>query len=424
MKTLFKYTLKTLVAGGALMLAAVTVNSAHAAAQCGDSTGKPATGEPIVIGAITGRTGPDDFANPTRGAKAYFDCLNANGGIKGRPVQYLIEDDQWNPELSAQLGAKLVNDRRAVLMVGNSSYVECGANADFYKRAGILVVAGVGVPRECFFAENYAPVNTGPRVSALGAMNYALEAFGVKSVVCIAPNIPNVGVWSCEGIMQLAKEKGYTATNLVMDMGSADTTSTILQAAASRPDAIVLVVSKGVAVSLLVTAEEQGLHDTIKFLSAAPAYDTSVPPALGPGWDGKFFVNMEFTELAANTPDNQNWLAVMDEYGQPTDTRDSFSQAGYIAARVAEQALMSLDPNNITRETVSAAVRKINNFQSDILCKPWYFADGHTRHNANYGTRMAVLKDGKWQTLSDCALSPDPELQDIREYETRAGLRG
>jgi len=420
-KTAIKTILKNIAAGAALFVAGWV--NAQAAALYGNNTGKPATGEPIVIGAITGRTGPDDFANPTRAAKAYFDCLNANGGIKGRPVQYLIEDDQWNPEMATQLAVRLVNDRRAVLMVGSASQVECGANAAFYKRAGILVVAGVGVPRECFFAENIAPVNTGPRVSALGAMGYALETFDVKSVVCIAPNIPSVGVWSCEGITQLAREKGYVARSLMMDLDSADPTSTILQAAASRPDAIILAAPKGMAVPLLIAAEEQGLHERIKFLSAAPAYDVSVPQALGPAWDGKLLVNMEFTDLAANTPDNQNWLAVMDEYGQASDPRDSFSQAGYIAARVAEQALMSLDPDNITRETVSAAVRKIKNFQSDILCSPWYFADGHTRHNANASTRMSVLKDGKWQALSGCAASPDPELKDIRAYEARAGMR-
>jgi len=392
--------------------------------KCGDNTGKPATGEPIVIGAITGRTGPDDFSSPTRGTAAYFKCLNANGGIKGRPVQYVIEDDQWNPELAAQLAAKLVNDRKAVLMVGSASYVECGANAEFYKKAGILVLAGVGVPRECFFAENIAPVNTGPRVSALGAMGYALEKLGAKKVVCIAPNIPNVGVWSCDGIMQLAKEKGYTAKNMVMNLDSADTTSTILQAAAEQPDAIILVFSKGVTIPLLIAAEEQGLHETIKFLSAAPAYDIEVPKALGPAWNERFLVNMEFTDLAATTPDNENWKAVMKAYAEKGDPLDSFSQAGYIAARVAEKALMSLDVNNMTREAVTAAVRKINNFQSDILCSPWYFADGQKRHNANASTRMAVMKGDKWQAVSECAASPDPELKDVRAYEKRIGIGG
>lgn len=407
--------LKGLLVGLAFSLAGTA--GAYAAASCGEGTGTAATGEPIVIGAITGKTGPDDFSNSTKAAKAYFDCLNANGGIKGRPVKYLVEDDQWDPEKAAQLAAKLVDDEKAVLMVGNSSYVECGANADYYKKSGIYVVAGVGVPRECFFAENYAPTNAGPRVSMLGAMGYALDQLAAKSVVCIGPNIPNVGTWSCDGVMLLAKEKGFAAETILMDPGSADATSIMLQAAASKPDVIVLGMSKGVAVPLLVAAEEQGLNEQIKFLSAASAYDLSVPETLGAGWDGKFYVNMEFNDLEAQTPDNANWLAVMDEYGQESDPRDTFAQAGYLAARIAEKALMSLDSANITRQTVSAAVRGVKDFKSDIFCAPWYFGEGQPRHNANSTTRMAISEGGKWKVVSDCAPSPDPELKDVRAFE-------
>ncbi|UDF32469.1 UNVERIFIED_ORG: ABC transporter substrate-binding protein (plasmid) [Roseateles sp. XES5] len=406
--------LKGLLLGLAFGLAGTV--AAQAAASCGDNTGSAATGEPIVIGAITGKTGPDDFSNSTKAAKAYFDCLNANGGIKGRPVKYLIEDDQWDPEKAAQLAARLVDDEKAVLMVGNSSYVECGANADYYKKSGIYVVAGVGVPRECFFAENYAPTNAGPRVSMLGAMGYALDKLNAKSVACIGPNIPNVGTWSCDGVMLLAKEKGFAAETILMDPGSADATSIILQAAAAKPDVIVLGMSKGVAVPLLVAAEEQGLNEQITFLSAASAYDLSVPETLGPGWDGKFYVNMEFNDLESDTPDNANWRAVMEEYGQSSDPRDTFAQAGYLAARIAEKALMGLE-GDITRESVSAAVRKVKGFESDIFCAPWYFGEGQPRHNANSTTRMAVSEGGKWKVISDCAPSPDPELKDIRAFE-------
>ncbi len=415
-----KLFLKGLAAGLALIL--MSALSAHAAASCGENTGEAATGEPIIIGAITGKTGPDDFSNSTRSAKAYFDCLNANGGIKGRPIEYIVEDDQWNPETATQLAAKLVNDRQAVLMVGNSSYVECGANAEFYKNSAIVVIAGVCVPRECFFAENYAPVNAGPRVSMVGAMDYALDKLGAKSVVCIAPNIPNVGMWTCDGAMLLAREKGFAAQTILMDPGSADMTSVILQAASSQPDVIAMAMSKGVTVPLLAAAEEQGLNESITFLANAAAYDLSLPATIGPGWDGRFFVSMEFNELEADNPDNSNWLAVMDAYGQSSDPRDTFAQAGYLAARIAEKALMSLDPANITRETVAAAVRQVRNFESDIFCTPWYFGDGQPRHNANTGTRMAVSEGGKWKVISGCAPSPDPELGDIRAFEKAAGL--
>jgi len=415
----FNRTMTRLVLGAVLLASAW--GTAHAAAQCGANTGKPATGEPIVIGALTGRTGPDDFSSSTRSAKAYFDCLNANGGIHGRPLQYLIEDDQWKPEMASQLAARLVNDRKAVLMVGNSSYVDCGANADFYKNAGILVIAGVGVPRECFFAPNYASVNTGPRVSASATANHAFEHLGAKSVVCIAPNIPNTGPWACDGAIELAKRKGFAASTLLMDLNSADPTSTILQAAAMKPDAIVLGFSKGVTVPLLEAAEEQGLNDTIHFLSLSPAYELIVPEAIGPGWDGKFIVNMEFNELNAATPDNQNWLAVMDEYGQKSDPRDSFSQGGYLAARIAEKALMSLKPEAITRENVTKAMAGMK-FESDILCAPWYFGAGRTRHNANSTTRMSVSEGGKWKVVSKCEASQDPDLDDIRAYEKSIGI--
>lgn len=412
---------KGLFAGLALTTASAA--AAHAAPSCGDNSGKPATGEPIVIGAITGKTGPDDFSNSTRAAKAYFDCLNANGGIKGRPIRYLVEDDQWNPEIAAQLASKLVDDEKAVLLVGNSSYVECGANAEFYRKAGILAIAGVGVPRECFFSPNYATTNAGPRVSIMGAVGYALDSLKAKSVVCIGTNIPNVGSWSCDGVMAFARERGVDAETILLDPGSADATSIILQAAARKPDVIAISLSKGITVPLLIAAEEQGLNETITFLSAASAYDLSIPATIGPAWDGRFFVNMEFNELEATTPDNRNWLAVMDAYGQDSDPRDTFAQAGYLAARIAGEALMTLDPADITRETVSAAIRDVKSFQSDIFCAPWYFGDGATRHNANSTTRMAVSEGGRWKVIADCVPSPDTELDDVRAFEKAAGLR-
>jgi len=284
-----------------------------------------------------------------------------------------------------------------------------------------MVVAGVGVPRECFFAANYAAVNAGPRVSASATANHAFEHLGAKSVVCIAPNIPNAGPWACDGAVALAKRKGLTARTLLMDLNSADSTSIMLQAAAMNPDAIVLGFSKGVTVPLLEAAEEQGLNETIHFLSLAPAYELVVPEIIGPGWDGKFIVNMEFNELTANTPDNQNWLAVMDEYGQKSDPRDSFSQGGYLAARIAEKALMSLDPSAITRENVTKAMSGMK-FESDILCAPWYFGEGQTRHNANTTTRMSVSESGKWKVVSKCTASLDPDLDDIRAYEKSIGI--
>ena len=400
-----------------------SIGVAAAAPVCGDNTGKAATGEPIVIGSIVGQTGPDDFSASAKSAKAYFDCLNANGGIKGRPVKYMMADDQWNPEIAAQLGAKLVNDEKAVAMVGSASFVECAANSRRYQEAGIVAVAGVGVPRECFTAKNYAPTNAGPRISTTAAAQYAVEALGAKKLVCVGPNIPNVGAWSCDGVASFAKTVGASAKTILIDPGSADATSTVLQAAGFGPDAIVLALPKGLMMPILVAAEEQGLQDKIKFLSAASGYDLSVPGALGNGWKGKFYVNMEFNALDSTEPDNANWRAVMDAYAKAADPRDTFAQAGYLAARVATSAMLTLDPAKIDRPGVTAALGKVKAFKSDIFCASWYFGADATRQNANSTTRMAVTHGSKWKPVGNCMASTDPELADIRKYEADHGIK-
>jgi len=65
----------------------------------------------------------------------------------------------------------------------------------------VLVIAGVGVPRDCFHSRNIAPTNAGPRMSNIGAAQYMHDELNVKRLVCIVPNIPNVGDWVCDGLV-------------------------------------------------------------------------------------------------------------------------------------------------------------------------------------------------------------------------------
>ena len=61
--------------------------------------------------------------------------------------------------------------------------------------------------------------------------------------------------------------------------------------------------------------------------------------------------------------------------------------------------LLELDPRQISRETVSAAIQEIKGFETDMLCQPWYFAgpDGH--NNANHQLLNVKLgSDGEFET--------------------------
>jgi branched-chain amino acid transport system substrate-binding protein len=93
------------------LLAAVAAVAAPAYAQ-----------ETVKIGVLTDRTGGAKFyAEPvTEGIILGFEEINAKGGILGKKVELIIEDDQNVPDVSATKARKLV-DSGVVFMMSNSA---------------------------------------------------------------------------------------------------------------------------------------------------------------------------------------------------------------------------------------------------------------------------------------------------------------
>ena len=172
---------------------------------CGLNTGKAAAGEPIPIGAVTSASGIGSFEEADLAAKAYFDCVNANGGIHGRPIVYRDEDDQSKlGNIASQAAKKQVGDRGVYAMVGSTSFIECIANAEYYIKQNVLEI-GLGIPPQCYQSKNIAEINAGPRASALGANDYARRKLGAKSMVCLIFKFPGSD-YTCGGVEGVGQE--------------------------------------------------------------------------------------------------------------------------------------------------------------------------------------------------------------------------
>jgi len=398
----------------------MAANSAMAADQCGMGNGKKATGEPIQIGAIVGKTGPEDFSSSAAAAKAYFACVNENGGINGRPVAYTIQDDTWNPEVASQAANKLVKDTKVVAMVGSSSFVECGTNNKLYEAEGVASVAGTGVPRECFFGKNYISFNAGPRQSTLGAAQFIAETHKLKSLACVAPGIPGFGDWVCGGVEAYGKANNIAVKSILFDPGQLDGNAIALQIAATKAQGVVLGMPRGMMLPILTAAEQQDLGSTMKWGLPTAAYHVDMPKAVGPYWQGKLMVHMELQPLDGSGPDNKNWLAIMSKFGDKKDPRDTFSQAGFLAAKVTTDALLGVK-GNVDRKSAFAAITGVTKWKSDMLCAPWYFGPGN-RHQPNHAGRPADLTKSGFKTIGECYQSKDSELADILAAEAKGGL--
>lgn len=408
----------TLAAAGALVLMS---GSAFAAPHCGLNNGQKATGAPIKIGAVVGRTGPDDFSSSSAAAKAYFDCVNENGGVNGRPIQYLIEDDQWNPEVAGQVAAKLVKDEKVVALVGSASFVEMGVNAKLYASENVMSMASGCAVSECFESKNIVSTNEGPLPSSVGAAQWAVSNLGAKNVVCIGLNIPTVGFYSCGWTEKYMKAKGLAGSSILMDPGSVDLNATVLQMVASGADTVLVNLPAGLAAGFLKAVQEQNLRDNYKWISSTPLYDKAIPDMLGDYWAGRMHVNIELTPIDGAGPDATNWRAVMDKYAPAAAKRDTFSESGYLSARFFVDALLKLDPAKIDRATATTAIRAIKGETSDLMCGPYYVGDGD-RHMPNHANMMAQIVKGGFKIESACADVDSAYLDPVRATEKQLGI--
>ncbi|HEY5209357.1 MAG TPA: ABC transporter substrate-binding protein [Stellaceae bacterium] len=388
---------------------------------CGDNTGKAATGKPIPIGAVTSIS--LNIGQGDRAALAYFTCVNANGGIHGRPITYHDFDDQGKLDIAAQAAKKLVDDEGVYLMVGSTSIVECAANGAFYLKKNVLDI-GIGIAPPCYRSKNIAPVNGGPRQTAIGGADYARRLLGAKSFTCVTRKIPGAEYF-CRGVEAWGQKYRVKVTSIYTDPTSIDFASEVLQILATGADAVMAIMPGDQGIQLLAAAEAQDGAARMKWTAPTTFYTAEFPGAIDSKyWNKRLWVNTELGDLAGQGVDNQNWLAVEKAYGGKRDLLDNTAQADYIAARIAVRAMLSIK-GAVDRDAVTEALRNAAPYHTDILCSDWYWGGPDaSEHNANHVTRMITIDNGKWKTVEGCFPDLDPGLASIVALENRLGING
>ncbi len=79
-----------------------------------------AAGPDIVVGQIADLSGPDGYTGTDfmTGAKAYFDDVNADGGINGRQIRHVVIDSKGSPAKTMQAAQQLIEQDKADLLFG------------------------------------------------------------------------------------------------------------------------------------------------------------------------------------------------------------------------------------------------------------------------------------------------------------------
>jgi branched-chain amino acid transport system substrate-binding protein len=380
--------------------AAAAAGEFTAGPSCGLGNGKAATGTPIKLGNVTTKVPGIDFSTGPAMMDAYFKCVNENGGINGRPIQMVEENDNLKPDDAAAAAKKLIETDKVVGMIGGFSIIDCPVNGKYYEKMGYNIIVA-GVPAECFSSPAIAAANMGPGYSALGAAQSMVEK-GVKGTVVSLTNKTPTADYNNSLAGAYFKSKGIAWTDIQLDLPITDAATPIRDAItkAGKGGGVLLNFTPESGLPLLQAAQQQGLMDNVIWGSSTPLNDSSVAAALGAAWKGKLNVNAELSLLDDPNAEMELYRTVSKKYN-PSAPLGSFQQMGFMIGRIIVKTLIDMDPKAVDDpKAVNAAVKNIKNFKTGIVCKPWYFGGlpaGNVPNNTDYN----VVPDGVGKMVAD-----------------------
>lgn len=225
--------------------------------------------EPIVIGVSIAQSPPGSVVQGTQvkdGVEIAVRMLNDKGGVLGRPLKVVYEDNQGIPEKGRAATEKLITRDKVVTVTGGHQSSVCLAEIEVahrYKTPYVNTNCWSDDIRTKGYPEVFNPGNYNTRVSS--AMAETIAALKVKSVVAFAENT-DYGIGQAkllgEFLKQMAPQIQYKY--VALDRAGKDFTPAVLPLRANPPDLVVNVMLPPAAYILMNQFYEQGVAPSAK----------------------------------------------------------------------------------------------------------------------------------------------------------------
>ena len=200
-----------------------------------------AQGAPIKIGTLTPLTGAGGPYGPVmvKAVKAVIDEVNAAGGVLGRKVELISEDDQTNPEAGVRAARKLIDVDKVSAILGTwaSSVTTAVAPLCWESKTFLATVSGADsitqLPHQGYLVRTQP--NTTLQGRKFGEFCVAEKA---KRVFFLSPQTP-FAKSQFDNITEAVKKAGGETASLIYDDKKPAYRSEIDEVLRFKPDAII-----------------------------------------------------------------------------------------------------------------------------------------------------------------------------------------
>jgi len=233
------------------------------------SFGVASAQEPIAIGVSIAQSPPGSVVQGTQvkdGVEIMKDMINAKGGVLGRPIKLIYEDNQGVPEKGRAATEKLITKDKVVAVTGGHQSSVCLAEIEVahrYETPYVNTNCWSDDVRKKGYPEVFNPSNYNSRVAL--AMAETIAALGVKSVVAFAENT-DYGIGQAKALAENLKQKAPDVQYKyeTLDRAGKDFTPAVLALRANPPDMVATMMLPPAAYILMNQLYEQGVAPSAK----------------------------------------------------------------------------------------------------------------------------------------------------------------
>jgi branched-chain amino acid transport system substrate-binding protein len=366
-------------------------------AACGAGGSDSASGDgPIKLGAWYPLSGPVAASGvPSEaGARAYFDMLNDDGGINGRKVDFITEDNAFDPQQTLQIARKMISRDGVQAIVTANGTAPTEATFPFVlEQSKVPIFATYGGSNAW-----YDPARTGLfgtqalyEDQAEVAANWAMEE-GAKKIVIVRDD-PDAFATVDDAATKVIEDGGATADRVVVKFGSTDFSPYVAAVKKKQPDAVLLILPVPEAAAYLNEAALQGLE--------APAY-AYAPPATGAlvelaGKNAEGFRAVSLTlPPTSDDPAVAEYREAMEKYA-PKQEPDFYSIANFAWAKAFGEILKTID-GEVNSESIAKAIEAASDVETGIAPPFSFSKDGHL---GTHSVMRVEVQDGEFVSVGD-----------------------
>jgi ABC-type branched-subunit amino acid transport system substrate-binding protein len=346
------------------------------------------TDREIVIGQFAAISGPAAQLGKRMqvGMQAYFNAVNAQGGVNGRAIKLLTRDDGYEPEKAVAAVKALINEDKVFALAGSVGTPTGLAALPILTEAQVPLIGmftGAQALREPFNRQVFHV--RASYYDETERIVQHLTTLGAKKIAVFYQN-DAYGKAGLEGVMRaLEKRQLKPIATATVERNSVDVAQTLETLLKAEPEAIVQISAYKSCAALIKQARAKGYGG--QFFNVSFVGSRALADELGDAGQGVVISQVVPFPYAQGSPIVREYQMRMTEAGQKDF--DFSSLEGYLTARILVEGLKRAGKNP-TRDGLISGLESLH----DINMGGFTVNFSARNHQASNFTDLTIIGRG------------------------------